>query len=120
MKILFDQNTPWGLRKPLSGHMVFPASRMGWAEVRNGDLLLLAELSGYDLFLTGDKNIRYQQNLGKRRISITEITTTHWPSLRLCFEKLVQAVESSSPGSYSIVECPDLRKTALRSRRREI
>ncbi len=93
---------------------------MSWAEVRNGELLLLAEIKGFELFLTGDKNIRYQQNLSKRRISIVKVTTTHWPSLKLCFDRLIEAVESASVGSYSIVERTDLRKSSLRSRRQEI
>ena len=70
MRILFDQGTPVPIRRFLAEHSVSTAAYMGWAQLRNGELLSAAEAIGFDVFLTPDKNIRYQQNLSARRISI--------------------------------------------------
>ena len=63
MKILFDQGTPAPLRRYLAGHSVDTAYERGWSDLRNGDLLTEAEINGYDLLITTDQNMRYQQNL---------------------------------------------------------
>ncbi len=68
MRILFDQGTPLPLRDSLTGHAVATAYELGWSTLGNGELLDAAERAGYDLFITTDQNLRYQQNLsaGKR------------------------------------------------------
>jgi hypothetical protein len=63
MKVLFDQGTPAPLRHALVGHSVSTAYEMGWAKLENGDLLNAADAS-FDVFVTTDQNLRYQQNLG--------------------------------------------------------
>ena len=60
MRILFDQGTPVPLRRYLSGHTVSTAYEMGWSDLANGDLLAKAE-SQFDLMMTTDQNLRYQQ-----------------------------------------------------------
>jgi hypothetical protein len=70
MRILFDQGTPVPLRRHLQGHSVKTAYEEGWATLSNGDLLTAAETHGYDLLVTTDRNLRYQQNLRNRRIAI--------------------------------------------------
>ena len=69
MKILFDENVPWALKKFLRGHDVFSVRRMNWGAVRNGELLKNADPI-FDVFLTVDKNIPYQQNLAGKKISV--------------------------------------------------
>ncbi len=54
----------------LEGHTVSTAFRQGWDKLKNGELLAAAEQAGFDLFLTTDKNMRYQQNLSDRKIAI--------------------------------------------------
>ena len=66
MRIIFDQATPVPICPYLEGHEVRTAAQHGWGTLRNGDLLTAAEEAGFDLFLTTDKNIRYQQNLAGR------------------------------------------------------
>lgn len=69
MKILIDENLPRHLKKVLAGYDVKTAQEIGWGGIKNGALLQLAEPI-FDLFLTADKNIRYQQNLKGRKLSI--------------------------------------------------
>ncbi|AHJ28127.1 DUF5615 family PIN-like protein [Nodularia spumigena CS-584] len=70
MKILFDQGTPVPLRKYLTEHSVTTAYEEGWSNLSNGDLLKAAENKGYQILVTTDKNLRYQQNLSERQITI--------------------------------------------------
>ena len=69
MKILFDQGVPVPLRRFLHPHSVDTAAEHGWSQLRNGDLLNQAESQGYDLFVTTDKNLRYQQNLSAGKLA---------------------------------------------------
>ena len=68
--ILFDQGTPTPLRHALAGHTVPTAYEMDWAELENGDLLAAAEAQRFEVLVTTDKNLRYQQNLAGRKIAI--------------------------------------------------
>jgi len=63
MLILFDHSTPAPLAAYLTGHTVTKAKDRGWDRLSNGDLLAEAERAGFDLLLTADNNMRYQQNL---------------------------------------------------------
>ncbi len=80
MKILFDQGTPVPLRRYLSGHTVDTAYERGWSELSNGDLLTTAESENYDLLITTDQNLRYQQNFVGRQIAIVVLLSTSWSS----------------------------------------
>ena len=66
MKILFDANTPAPLARFLRGHEVVRSDELGWQGSDNGLLLDAAEQAGFDVLLTCDQNIRYQQNLASR------------------------------------------------------
>ena len=68
MRILFDQGTPVPLRPFLKGHTVRTAAEEEWERLTNGELLTAAEAAGFELFVTTDKNLRYQQNLAGRKI----------------------------------------------------
>jgi hypothetical protein len=70
MRILFDQGVPRGVTASLRGHEVTEARKLGWERISNGQLLKLAEGAGFDLLVTTDKNMRYQQNLVERKISM--------------------------------------------------
>lgn len=78
MRILFDQGTPVPLRKFLPGHVVKTAYQQGWSTLLNGDLLRVAEEAGFDLLLTVDKNLAYQQNLAGRKIGIVALSRNRW------------------------------------------
>ncbi len=107
MLILFDLGTPRGIARFLSGHTVTRARERGWETLTNGDLLAEAERAGFDVFVTGDKNIRYQQNLAGRKIAIVVLSTPQWPVVRLHTAKIAAAVAAATPGSYVEVEIPN-------------
>ena len=77
MKILFDECVPRPLRRFLPGNEIKTVQEMGWGRVKNGDLLALAE-PDFELLLTSDKNVRYQQNLTGRTIAIIILPTNDW------------------------------------------
>lgn len=106
MRVLFDQATPVPIRPFLTGHAVSTAAHEGWDKLQNGDLLNAAEAAGFEVFLTTDKNIRYQQNLTDRKIAIVLIRKQQWPDLKAHVQFVVTAVNAATPGSYVEVEIP--------------
>ena len=90
----------------LEGHTVQTAAQKGWDKLRNGDLLTVAEEAGFDLLLTTDKNMRYQQNLAGRKIAIVVLGQQQWPRLRLHMQRVVDAVNAATPGSFAEVDIP--------------
>ncbi len=106
MRVLFDQATPVPIRPFLTGHAVSTAAHEGWDKLQNGDLLNAAEAAGFEVFLTTDKNIRYQQNLTGRKIAIVLIRKQQWPDLKAHVQLVVTAVNAATPGSYVEVEIP--------------
>lgn len=72
----------------------------------DGVLLDAAEAAGFELFVTADKNIRYQQNLTGRKIAIVVLGNAQWPILRRHVERVVAAVNAATPGSYAEVDVP--------------
>jgi hypothetical protein len=106
MLVLFDQSTAAPLRLHLGAHTVTEARERGWDRLANGDLLIVAEPAGFEIFLTADKNLRYQQNLTGRQIAIVVIGNAQWRVLRYYVERVVSAVDSATPGSYAEVDIP--------------
>jgi hypothetical protein len=104
MNILFDNGTP----KPIARHLseVTFARQIGWHELENGELIERAEQAGYDVLLSTDKNIRYQQNLTGRRIALVMLGNSQWPQVRTHLDRIVAAVNACTPGSYAEVEIP--------------
>src|SRR5690349_5760891 len=106
MLILFDQGTPVPIRSFLQGHTVKTAAQQGWSMLTNGRLLDAAEAAGFQLLLTTDKNLLYQQNLQGRKIAVMVIGNGQWPDLQPHVQKVVDAVNIAEPGSYVVVEIP--------------
>ena len=106
MQILFDQGTPVPLRRSLTGHVVATAYELGWSTVTNGDLIRLAEQEGYELLITTDTNLRYQQNLRSRSIAILVLTTTSWPRIRQFTTEIQAVVDAISEGDYQELLIP--------------
>jgi hypothetical protein len=99
MRILFDQGTPVPLRNALAPHPVSTAFEMGWANLANGDLLRAAEPL-FEVFVTTDRNLRYQQNLTGRRLAIVVLPTTNWLEIQQHKEVVSQTVAGMKPGEY--------------------
>lgn len=106
MRILFDQGTPAPLRKLLPGHAISTAYELGWATVTNGELIRLAEQDGFELLITTDTNLRYQQNLQNRSIAILVLATTSWPRIREALKSIESAVSAIEAGSYVEIRVP--------------
>ena len=99
MRIVFDQGTPAPLRRALAGHAVATAFELGWSDLANGDLLQQAEAQ-FDLLITTDQNLRYQQNLAGRRIAILVLPTTSWPEISQHEAEVLSAVNTIRNGEY--------------------
>ena len=100
MRVLFDQGTPVPLGSLLPNHQVSTAYARGWSELTNGSLLDAAESAGYEVFVTTDRNLRYQQNLSIRKIAIVVLGTKSWPRIRDNPNSVVAAVNNAMAGSY--------------------
>ena len=101
MKILFDQGAPAPLRRYLVGHEVQTAYERGWSDLSNGDLLRAAEDAGYQLFLTTDQILVYQQNLRGRQIAIVVLLSTSWPRISRRVDEIAGIVNAIGPGGYA-------------------
>jgi len=106
MKLLFDQGTPFPLQRHLINHVVETAYEKGWSNISNGELLKLAESEDFEALITTDQNLRYQQNLTGRKISIAVLMTTSWPRIRNHVATVVQIIDGLQPSSYIKIPIP--------------
>jgi len=93
------------MRKALAAHQCTTAQRMGWDAITNGDLIRLAE-ADFDVFVTSDQNIRYQQNLSGRRIAILQLSTNDLRRILAVSEKITVALNTIQPGDYVRLDVP--------------
>ena len=89
MQVLFDQGTPVPLRRYLTSHSVSTVFEKGWSAMQNGELLRAAEQEGFEILVTTDQNLKYQQNLANYHLAIAVLPTTSWPII----EKSANQVE---------------------------
>ena len=87
------------LRNHLAGHDVVTAYEARWSELSNGELLAKAE-EQFDVLVTTDKQLRYQQNLTGRRIAILVLPDANWLKLAPHAAKIATTVAAMQPGSY--------------------
>ncbi len=106
MRILFDQGTPVPLRQSLTHHEVTTAYECDWSRLKNGELLDTAEKQGFEVLVTTDSNLKYQQNLKSRLIAVVVLSTPSWPRIQRAVAKVVGAVDAASEGSHTEVEIP--------------
>ena len=78
----------------------------GWATLSNGELIRAAEQAGFEVLLTTDNGLGYQQNLNQRKIAIAVLSRNRWRSVQRTMRKIVAAVEGVEPGSYVVIEVP--------------
>jgi hypothetical protein len=105
MNILLDECVPWPMHQFLTGHDCMTAQQRGWGGIKNGLLLQQAE-SEFDLFITSDQNLRYQQNLAGRAIPILELSTNDWRRIQAASELIRQAVATIQPREFRHLEIP--------------
>lgn len=106
MRILFDHNAPRQLRRHLVGHEVDVAGERGWARLVNGALLDRAEEAGYEIVITADKNMPYQQNIRSRRFALIVLGANRWPLIKPRIEDVRAALEGIEPGEVREVPIP--------------
>jgi hypothetical protein len=97
---------PAPLAKHLAAHQVSTAYELGWGSLKNGELLQQAEINGFEVLVTTDQNLRYQQNLSDRKIAIVVLTSTSWPRIQKAARATVAAIDSAVPGNYVEVVIP--------------
>jgi len=105
MRILLDECVPWPTHKLLVGHECSTAQQRGWGGAKNGDLLHLAE-GEFDLFITSDQNIRYQQNLAGRCIPILELSTNKRRRIQTAAAQIQSAIAAIRPGEFCQLQIP--------------
>ena len=99
MKIIIDENLPKYLKNVLSQFEVTTVQEQGWAGINNGELI--KKINGlFDVFITADKNLRYQQNLKIRKIAILEISTNRLPLIKEMETKIIEALQQIEPQQY--------------------
>lgn len=103
MKIVFDECMPQPLRHRLADFEIHTAQEMGWGRVKNGELLRRAE-GVFDVFLTADQQLKYQQNLAGRRLAILVLSTNRWLKVKAKTPEIVAAIQALRPEDY--VELP--------------
>ncbi len=105
MRVLLDECVPVPLGKLLTPHECRSVTHCGWNGTSNGALLKLAE-PGYDLFLTADQNLRYEQNLGGFDIAIVQVSTNNLRRLAAAIDAILDALKSARPGEIVTIEIP--------------
>ena len=98
MKILIDESLPRFTLQLVQGHEAYTIQYMGWAGTKNGALLQRAE-GQFDMFLTADKNLRYQQNLTERTLAIVVFPSNKLSVVKQLEMSLQRALAAATPGA---------------------
>ena len=107
MRIILDESVPQKLRLLIEGgHTVVTAWYQGWSGLKNGALLDAAEQEGFELFITADQELSYQQNLTGRRMALIVLSTNNWSFIRAHIGAVMAAIDAAKPGSYAEGEIP--------------
>lgn len=105
MRIVFDKNVPVGVRRFLSRHKVRTFAEMQWhPQLENGDLLKAAEAAEFDVIVTADQKIKYQQNLAGRKLALVVLGSNIWPIVSDHGTGIAAKVDAAKPGSYAFIE----------------
>jgi predicted nuclease of predicted toxin-antitoxin system len=104
LRVLFDKNVPSGVRHFLHNHQVETVDDRGWARISNGELLQTAEAAGFEVVVTADQNIVYQQTLAGRKIALVILGSNIWPIVRSHETAIRERVNAALPGSYAFIE----------------
>jgi hypothetical protein len=103
LKILLDHNIPAQLKPVLIGHQVFTARDLRWDDLENGDLISASQKDGFQVMVTGDQSIFYQQNNRERIISLIVLSRTKRHLLIGQQHLILEAIGRSTPGSFELV-----------------
>ena len=104
MKVLLDENIPHLLRSYVGKHDVFTVRYKGWAGLKNGERLRTADDDGFEVFITGDQPLSYEQNLAGRNVAMV-VLSIDWHILKENLPPMMAALDNATPGSFQEVEC---------------
>jgi predicted nuclease of predicted toxin-antitoxin system len=109
VRVLLDEDLPVGLTRYLAPHQAQHVSERGWQGMSNGELLRAAVADGFDVLLTGDAHLPFQQNLGQHDIAVVQVRAGRLTLARLITlaPEIVAAVESAPGRGLSTVSPPD-------------
>jgi hypothetical protein len=101
MKVLLDECVDWRLSRDIAGHDVSTARQMGWTAIKNGELLNLAVQGGFEVFITVDRNLSFQQNVTTSGIAVLVLRarTSRLFDLRKLLPALLPAIDAARPGT---------------------
>ena len=105
MRIILDESAPQKLRLLIDErHTVVTTWYQGWSGLKNGALLSAAEANGFELFITADQELTYQQNLSGRRIALVVLSTNNWSLVKARINEITAAIDVTTPGSFVFIE----------------
>jgi len=104
-KVLFDENITHDLRRALSSLDSVTVQYMGWPGLNDGELLNAAEACGFDVLVTGDKTVQFEQNMRRRTIAVVSLSVPHWPLIKDHIGRIAQAIAAATPGTLTRVDC---------------
>jgi predicted nuclease of predicted toxin-antitoxin system len=92
MKIIIDECVPHIVKRRLPDRQIKTVQEMGWAGIKNGELLKLVE-ADFEVFITSDKNLRYQQNLENRKFAIVLLPSNQVPIVENLLPQIDEELE---------------------------
>jgi hypothetical protein len=105
MRVLLDESVPHQLRAALAHHDAQTVVYAGFGGYKNGDLLKAAEQAAFDVLLTGDKTLYFEQNMAGRKLALVCLSANSWKIIKSKTREIVAAVDAVTPGSITRVEC---------------
>ena len=105
MKVFFDEDVPRKLVRSLPRYEIHTVVSMQWGGIKNGALLTLIEREGFEVFLTGDKNMQNQQRLEGRLFAVLIMSAINWPVVRPHVHKIAAAIDEARPGTVKTIDC---------------
>jgi predicted nuclease of predicted toxin-antitoxin system len=105
LKVFFDEDVPHKLARSLPLYEIHTVVSMQWGGVKNGALLKLIEREGFQVFLTGDKNMENQQQLAGRPFAVLVMSAINWPVVRPHVHIISTAIDEARPGTVGTIDC---------------
>jgi hypothetical protein len=104
MLVLLDENLPHSLRLLLAPHDVRTVDYQGWKSLTNGSLIEVAENAGFDVILTADKNIQYQQNIRGHKIAMVILSTSEREVIVTRLAEVIAAIDTERAGTFRVID----------------
>lgn len=106
MKILIDESLPRHVKHMLAHYKADTVQELGWSGIQNGELIAKAEPE-YAVFLTADKNLRYQQNMAGRKLALIILPTNRLSIVKKLADEIERALQHIGAGQYVELEMPE-------------